>query len=309
MAGATGATVADLSRADADAGRRRRPRCPPTSCRGRDGRRASRRRRGCRRRPRSTTGAEDAADAERRTEGAAVKVVLREDVEKLGQKGDLLEVADGYARNYLVPAWARDRRDEGRGRAGRGDAAQPPGRATRATRKPAQELATRLDRDADRGEGARRRGRQAVRLGHHGRHRRRGRRRRPGSSSTGARSTLDEPLKELGPAEVPVQLHPEVTVDARPSRSSPSRPVRAVRRASTGRAARSVGVRSPRVHRVDDRRRRLIPRPGDNEAGHPPANSQGNRGLHPYPHRPIDATHPAGVRSAGRRGERGPVDR
>ena len=32
-----------------------------------------------------------------------MKVVLREDVESLGKKGDLLEVADGYARNYLVP--------------------------------------------------------------------------------------------------------------------------------------------------------------------------------------------------------------
>jgi large subunit ribosomal protein L9 len=32
-----------------------------------------------------------------------VKVVLREDVESLGKKGDLLVVADGYARNYLVP--------------------------------------------------------------------------------------------------------------------------------------------------------------------------------------------------------------
>jgi large subunit ribosomal protein L9 len=32
-----------------------------------------------------------------------VKIVLREDVETLGKKGDLLEVADGYARNYLVP--------------------------------------------------------------------------------------------------------------------------------------------------------------------------------------------------------------
>ena len=32
-----------------------------------------------------------------------MKVVLREDVETLGRKGDLLEVADGYARNYLVP--------------------------------------------------------------------------------------------------------------------------------------------------------------------------------------------------------------
>jgi len=32
-----------------------------------------------------------------------VKIVLREDVDTLGRKGDLLEVADGYARNYLVP--------------------------------------------------------------------------------------------------------------------------------------------------------------------------------------------------------------
>src|SRR5438128_2544947 len=32
-----------------------------------------------------------------------MKVVLRTDVEQLGKKGDLLEVAPGYARNYLVP--------------------------------------------------------------------------------------------------------------------------------------------------------------------------------------------------------------
>jgi large subunit ribosomal protein L9 len=32
-----------------------------------------------------------------------VKVVLRADVNRLGNKGDVLDVADGYARNYLVP--------------------------------------------------------------------------------------------------------------------------------------------------------------------------------------------------------------
>jgi large subunit ribosomal protein L9 len=32
-----------------------------------------------------------------------VKIVLRSDVDNLGHKGDLLEVSDGYARNYLVP--------------------------------------------------------------------------------------------------------------------------------------------------------------------------------------------------------------
>ncbi len=35
--------------------------------------------------------------------GRGVKIVLREDIDTLGKKGDLLEVADGYARNYLVP--------------------------------------------------------------------------------------------------------------------------------------------------------------------------------------------------------------
>ena len=32
-----------------------------------------------------------------------MKVVLRADVSRLGHKGDVLDVADGYARNYLVP--------------------------------------------------------------------------------------------------------------------------------------------------------------------------------------------------------------
>ena len=32
-----------------------------------------------------------------------MQVILREDVDKLGKIGDLVKVADGYARNYLVP--------------------------------------------------------------------------------------------------------------------------------------------------------------------------------------------------------------
>lgn len=32
-----------------------------------------------------------------------MKIILRADVERLGTKGDLLDVADGYARNYLLP--------------------------------------------------------------------------------------------------------------------------------------------------------------------------------------------------------------
>ncbi len=32
-----------------------------------------------------------------------MRIVLREDVEKLGTRGDVVTVADGYARNYLLP--------------------------------------------------------------------------------------------------------------------------------------------------------------------------------------------------------------
>src|SRR3989304_4778470 len=32
-----------------------------------------------------------------------MKVILREDIEKLGKAGEIVKVADGYGRNYLIP--------------------------------------------------------------------------------------------------------------------------------------------------------------------------------------------------------------
>jgi large subunit ribosomal protein L9 len=32
-----------------------------------------------------------------------VKIVLRSDLDRVGKRGDILDVADGYARNYLIP--------------------------------------------------------------------------------------------------------------------------------------------------------------------------------------------------------------
>lgn len=32
-----------------------------------------------------------------------MRIVLRQDFEKLGKKGDVCDVADGYARNFLIP--------------------------------------------------------------------------------------------------------------------------------------------------------------------------------------------------------------
>ena len=36
-----------------------------------------------------------------------MKVLLKEDVDKLGMAGDILNVADGYARNFLIPKGLR----------------------------------------------------------------------------------------------------------------------------------------------------------------------------------------------------------
>src|SRR6185437_15398416 len=33
----------------------------------------------------------------------AMEVILKEDVNKLGHRGDVVKVADGYGRNYLLP--------------------------------------------------------------------------------------------------------------------------------------------------------------------------------------------------------------
>jgi large subunit ribosomal protein L9 len=139
-----------------------------------------------------------------------VKIVLREDVDKLGRKGDLLEVADGYARNYLVP----------RGLA----IVATKGVVTQATamrrnrqirddrdKEAAQELATRLTTSpiqvtARAGEGGKLFGSvtsadiaAAVKE-------------QTKVEIDRRKITLAEPLKELGPAEVPVSLHAEVTV-------------------------------------------------------------------------------------------------
>jgi large subunit ribosomal protein L9 len=139
-----------------------------------------------------------------------VKIVLREDVESLGKKGDLLDVADGYARNYLVP----------RGlalQATKGVVAQSEAmRRSRESREvrdraAAQELAGRLTASpvvvkARAGEGGKLFGSvtsadiaTAIEAA-------------SGVEVDRRKITLAEPIRELGDVEVPVRLHTDVEV-------------------------------------------------------------------------------------------------
>ena len=137
-----------------------------------------------------------------------MKILLRADVDNVGKKGDIVEVADGYARNYLVP----------RGLALR---ATPGLRDQAEAMRRNREARERRDREAAEAVAAQFAGRIIAIKARAG-----GEGRLFGSvtavdiaeavlAQTGAeldrrRIDLDEPIKELGPAEVTVRLHPEV---------------------------------------------------------------------------------------------------
>ena len=90
-------------------------------------------------RPRSapTSSASAAGDDRLSTTATSVmKVVLRDDVDNLGKKGDLVDVADGYARNFLVPRGLALKAIGRQPEAGRRDAPQPRRRATGASARP-----------------------------------------------------------------------------------------------------------------------------------------------------------------------------
>jgi len=139
-----------------------------------------------------------------------VKVVLRADIETLGNKGDLLDVADGYARNYLVPRGLAMRATKGvvkQAEAMRRNRAARDARDREAAQAVADQLTgRRIEITARAGEGGRLFGSvtstdvaNAVQA-------------QTGVEVDRRHLALGEPLKELGPAEVPLRLHPEVEV-------------------------------------------------------------------------------------------------
>jgi large subunit ribosomal protein L9 len=137
-----------------------------------------------------------------------MRVVLRADVENLGKKGDLVEVADGYARNFLVPKGLALRATKGIEK--QADAMRR-NRAARdlRDREDAETVAARfvgrtITITARAGEGGRLFGSVtssdiAVAVEE-----------QVGAELDRRKIALDEPIKELGISEVTVRLHPEV---------------------------------------------------------------------------------------------------
>jgi large subunit ribosomal protein L9 len=142
----------------------------------------------------------------------SIEVILREHVEHLGNRGEVVKVADGYARNYLFPrklalaVTEENKRQIDRERA-RAEARDAEERTT------AQALATRIEA-ADISIG-RRVGENdtlygsvtsadiAEALGERG------------LPVDRRRITLADPLKVLGEHTVPVKLHREVTAQVK----------------------------------------------------------------------------------------------
>jgi len=139
-----------------------------------------------------------------------VKVVLRDDVENIGRKGDLIEVTDGYARNFLVPRGLAMKATKGVVQQAEAMRRNREARDAR-DREAAQALADqltgkRIELRARAGEGGRLFGSvtsadvaDAVRA-------------QTGVEVDRRKTQLAEPLKELGAVEVPVKLHADVEV-------------------------------------------------------------------------------------------------
>jgi large subunit ribosomal protein L9 len=139
-----------------------------------------------------------------------MKILLQKPVDKLGEPGDIVEVADGYARNYLVPRGLAMKATKGvvaQSESMRRSREAKETRDREASQKVAAQLGSQTIRvKARAGEGGKLFGSvtaadvaDAV------------------LSQTGIeldrrKVVLDEPIRELGDAEVQVRLPAEVVV-------------------------------------------------------------------------------------------------
>jgi len=117
-----------------------------------------------------------------------MEVILKEDVVKLGHRGDVVKVADGYGRNYLLPGKLAIEATE----ANKAVIEQMKGSAIRKSAKEKAQSEEQLFGSVTSGDIA-----HELEL--------------KGFTIDRRKISLDEPLKTLGEFHVPIKLHREVT--------------------------------------------------------------------------------------------------
>ena len=140
-----------------------------------------------------------------------MQVLLRDDVEGLGKRGDIVTVARGFARNFLMPA-------------GRAIEASPAMEGQAAAMRRSRALRDAKDREAAEAVATTVAGREitiAARAGAEGRlfgsvtsaDVAEAIRERTGAVIDRRNIHLDEPIKAVGAHTVPVRLHPDVVTE------------------------------------------------------------------------------------------------
>lgn len=141
-----------------------------------------------------------------------MEVILRQDVEKVGKAGDVVDVRDGFGRNYLIPQGFAYPATESHKRRVAAEAKQ---RATRAAteRADAEALAAKLVAGdltftAKTGEGDRLFGSiTSADIA--------GKLAEMGYEIDKRAVELPEPIKTIGVTKVPIRLHPDVRPEVR----------------------------------------------------------------------------------------------
>jgi large subunit ribosomal protein L9 len=145
-------------------------------------------------------------------EDSAMQIILQEDVEKLGTRGQLVEVAEGYARNFLLPRKLGLEATAGnlkRLEKMRANFAKKEATEKEAAQKQAEQLAavslefTRKAGENDQLFGSVTSGDVAEALA------------AKGFEIDKKRIVLAEPIKIMGEYEVPLKLHREVTANVK----------------------------------------------------------------------------------------------
>jgi large subunit ribosomal protein L9 len=137
-----------------------------------------------------------------------MRIVLRDDVDNLGKKGEVVDVADGYARNYLVP----------RGLALKASAGSQKQADAMVRNRAARERRERENAEALAAQFSGRTISIKARAGGEGRlfgsvttsDIAEAVQKQTGAEIDRRKLALDEPLKELGGVDVQIRLHPDV---------------------------------------------------------------------------------------------------